>query len=102
MSNRPIHYEPHPVSRERKAEIIAAGFRIIDAKFKPKDESVRFAIETSHGVADVAGFTEWTPLTGVIEDMPADEIKALLTGKGVKFRANASRATLLALLTKEA
>ena len=30
---RPIWYEPHPVSPERKAEILAKGYRIIDAQF---------------------------------------------------------------------
>ena len=34
---RPIHYEPHPVTPERKAELVAQGFRIVDAKFAPKD-----------------------------------------------------------------
>ena len=33
-----IHYEPHPVSAERKAELRAQGFRIIDARFKPAEE----------------------------------------------------------------
>lgn len=36
MKTRPIHYEPHPVSRERKAELVAQGFAIIDIKFMPK------------------------------------------------------------------
>ena len=35
MNDRPIHYEPHPVSRERKAELKALGFNIIDIKFAP-------------------------------------------------------------------
>jgi hypothetical protein len=30
-----ICYEPHPVSAERKAELRAKGFKIIDAVFKP-------------------------------------------------------------------
>lgn len=30
-----IIYEPHPVTPERKAELRAQGFKIIDAKFKP-------------------------------------------------------------------
>lgn len=29
-------YEPHPVSPERKAELRAAGFKIIDAAFAPE------------------------------------------------------------------
>lgn len=34
-----IHYEKHPVSAERKAELRAQGLRIIDAKFAPKQET---------------------------------------------------------------
>ena len=30
-----IAYEPHPVSAARKAELRAAGFKILDARFKP-------------------------------------------------------------------
>lgn len=37
MSDRPIFYEPHPVSAERKAELRAQGFTIIDAIYKPAD-----------------------------------------------------------------
>jgi hypothetical protein len=116
MSNRPIHYEPHPVSRERKSEIIAAGFRIVDAKFKPKGTPVE-AVEderpadsdpgeqiddgqTLDPVADT--LPEPEPAPGMSEEpMSADELKAALTARGVKFRANASRATLEALLSKE-
>lgn len=36
--SRPIAYEPHPVTPERKAELRAAGFKIVDAAFKPADE----------------------------------------------------------------
>ena len=31
-----IAYEPHPVSPERKAELRAQGFKIIDARFAPQ------------------------------------------------------------------
>jgi len=31
-----IIYEPHPVSVERKKELISKGYKIIDSKFKPK------------------------------------------------------------------
>lgn len=34
-----IHYEKHPVSKERKAELRAKGLKIIDEKFKPKDDT---------------------------------------------------------------
>lgn len=33
-------YEPHPVSPERKAELLAQGFRIIDARFAPDGQKV--------------------------------------------------------------
>jgi hypothetical protein len=31
-----IHYEPHPVTPERKAELRAQGLKIIDAVFAPE------------------------------------------------------------------
>lgn len=34
---REIHYEPHPVTPERKAELMADGYRILDARFKPEE-----------------------------------------------------------------
>lgn len=34
----PIHYEPHPVSAERKAELREQGLTIVDARFAPADE----------------------------------------------------------------
>jgi hypothetical protein len=37
---KPIKYEPHPVSPERKAELIAAGFKIVDARFAPLGDVV--------------------------------------------------------------
>jgi hypothetical protein len=36
---KPIAYEPHPVNPERKAELLAAGFKIIDARFAPAGEA---------------------------------------------------------------
>lgn len=33
-------YEPHPVSPERKAELQAQGYRILDARFAPAGEKV--------------------------------------------------------------
>ena len=34
---RPVYYEPHPITPERKAELVAQGYRIMDAKFAPAD-----------------------------------------------------------------
>ena len=37
MADEKIIYEPHPVSAERKAELRAQGYKIIDAVFAPAD-----------------------------------------------------------------
>ena len=37
MDKRPIIYEVHPVTPERRADLIKAGYRIIDAIYAPKD-----------------------------------------------------------------
>lgn len=44
---KPVIYEPHPVTPERKAELKAQGFRIVDARFAPPEEAekVRDALE---------------------------------------------------------
>lgn len=34
-----IAYEPHPVSPERKAELVSNGFKVVDIRFKPSDAS---------------------------------------------------------------
>lgn len=34
---KPIHWADGPISAERKAELIAQGFKIVDARFKPAD-----------------------------------------------------------------
>jgi hypothetical protein len=45
--SRPIAYEPHPVTPERKAELIGQGFKIIDAAFRPADEPAAVAAPAS-------------------------------------------------------
>ena len=42
-----IAYEPHPVSPERKAELRAAGFKIVDAAFKPLGDDVAVGADAS-------------------------------------------------------
>lgn len=37
MAYKKIAYEPHPVSPERKRELNAQGFKIVDIAFKPAD-----------------------------------------------------------------
>jgi len=35
MKEKKVIYEPHPVSSERKAELIEKGYKIIDSIFEP-------------------------------------------------------------------
>lgn len=44
---KPIHYEPHPVSPERKAELIAQGVRIVDAAYKPAESAPDEAVSAT-------------------------------------------------------
>lgn len=75
---RPIVYEPHPVSRERKAELLAEGFRIVDAKYKPSAEDVPSAEDLSK--------------------LTVEKLKEMLDEAGVEYPADAKKADLLALL----
>ena len=74
MSNheRPIAWEKHPVSPERKAELRAKGFQIIDAAFMPdgyentvEDEALSDADERAELIAELrargADFDEALP-----------------------------------------
>lgn len=38
MQEKKVWYEQHPVAPERKAELVAAGYRILDVRFKPAGE----------------------------------------------------------------
>lgn len=48
-----ITYEPHPVAPERKAELRAQGFRIIDARFAPDDATSEEKPRTRRKTASV-------------------------------------------------
>lgn len=47
---REIVYEPHPVSIERKRELLASGFKIIDARFDPDRQEA--AADKAEGIKD--------------------------------------------------
>ena len=72
MTDEKIAYEPHPVSPERKAELRAAGFKIIDERFKPADDGkVPEADERAALIADLqARGVEFD------EAWPTDELRA--------------------------
>ena len=82
MKEREIWYEKHPVSPERKAELLAKGYRIIDAKYKPASAEAE-----AENPADTNG-------DGVINGA---EAKAALEAAGVKFHHRTGAAGLAAL-----
>ena len=81
MSERPIIYEPHPVTPERKAELLAQGYCIIDAKYRPADEQ-----------------QDDPPSASAPKQMKVDELRAELTARGIEFNEKAKKDDLLALL----
>lgn len=76
---RPIVYEPHPVSRERKAELLAEGFRIVDAKYRPSE-------------------AEDVPPANDLSKLTVESLKEMLDTAGIEYPADAKKADLLALL----
>nr|WP_309504292.1 hypothetical protein [uncultured Roseovarius sp.] len=67
---REIFYEPHPVSPERKAELIASGYKIRDAAYAPS------------GVVQAAKTEEFTPES--IDTMKRADVIELLEAHGVE------------------
>ncbi|MDJ1465662.1 hypothetical protein [Nitratireductor sp. GZWM139] len=59
-TERQIAYVKHPVSAKKKAELVAKGFRIIDARFKPKgaDEIEGGGQKIELGTDSGAGFSD--------------------------------------------
>lgn len=50
MADKPIVYEPHPISPERRAELLNAGYRIVDAVYAPTGaQPVKSVAELSVG-----------------------------------------------------
>ena len=86
MSDKQIWYEPHPVTPERKAELRAKGFTILDAAFMPAD----------HVQEDDAG--EKGDDSNGDGKLSVAEIRESLTKRGIQFNSNAKKADLLALL----
>lgn len=51
---REIIYEPHPVTPERKAELRAHGYKIIDAMFAPETVDVPMPVQIEVKVTEPA------------------------------------------------
>lgn len=72
---REIIYEPHPVSAERKAELQAKGYRIIDARFAPADAPV----------------AKVEPVAAPIATMPVEEVTEATEAPEPKKRGRPSK-----------
>lgn len=115
-----IAYEPHPVSAERKAELRAAGYTIIDEIYKPVESAV-----VQNDTGDQGGQGGNTPTSSGAEgggdgsdddekpdpdkansNNPADLTKKqlieALKNLGVTAPDNANKATLVELFNKAA
>ena len=66
-----IIYEPHPVTPERKAELIAQGYKIIDARFAPAQEDKPRPMQIEKNVVDAP---EAEPVA--VDDKPKRGLKA--------------------------
>lgn len=63
-----IAYEKHPVSPERKAELRAQGYKILDAIFKPADEPEDGELSAKELVALIAEMTDKEKLSEFLSD----------------------------------
>lgn len=107
-----IAYEVHPVTLERKKELRAQGYRILDARFAPKDDKAvgapgpELTVDQAREQLTALGI-EFGPrlqlpgLLKLLEEHEAAElegIKTRLTEKGVEHDENASLEDLTKLL----
>ena len=88
--DRPVFYEPHPVTAQRKAELRAAGVQIVDSVFKPEGYENPALLDAAPPKKDGA-----KPSNG----LKVDEIKAALETKGIAIPEGMTlKADLAALL----
>lgn len=76
-----IKYETHPVSPERKAELRAQGYRILDAKFAPKGQSQPTKVPSREDIDKMpkAEVVEWLEAHGVEEaEGKVGDLRAML------------------------
>ena len=76
-----IHYEPHPVSPERKAELRAMGVKIVDARFAPQGQPQMASMAVTRG--DIAAMTK-RDVVDLLEEHGADT-----SGKVAELRERA-------------
>ncbi|GAB2472116.1 hypothetical protein GCM10027082_24540 [Comamonas humi] len=85
MKEKQVWYEPHPVSPERKAELRAKGFQIIDVAFMPEG----YENPADEGEPEGAKKATVAELRAAAGKIPEDEERAMLIAalleQGVDF-----------------
>ena len=88
MTDKQIAYEPHPVLPERKAELTAAGFKIIDAVFAPKAEALNANGPTVEEYV-AAGYRAVNyPPSGYASRSTTEDIEAAIAAQGTGLGAD--------------
>lgn len=83
MSQEPkIKYEPHPVSPERKAELRAQGYKILDLRFAPA--GYKAVATPDQPAGHLVGSTE-----DGLEGLEIEELRILAQERGVTVHHNA-------------
>ena len=74
-----IIYEPHPVTPERKAELRAQGYKVMDARFDPSPKDDNPVEETGIDAMNKTQVREWLDEREIEHDgrASADELRAL-------------------------
>lgn len=78
-----VIYEPHPVSAERRQELIEQGYKIIDARFAPDD----YVPPDGSGTNGVS-----------YDDLTIADIKVALDEQGIEYSKSANKEELFKLL----
>lgn len=83
MNKEPnIKYEPHPVSPERKAELRARGYKIVDLRFAPAGYGASAKAGSHAGLAN-GGINDG------LDELDIDELRTLAQERGVNVHHNA-------------
>jgi hypothetical protein len=116
QQEREVWYEPHPVTPARKKELVAAGYRIVDARYAPpgwvRPGWVSPKREIDNEPAEVATTPEGAKALEAFAAFDADpanyepgvlvptsaELRATLDDAGVEYPKHAPKAKLLELV----
>lgn len=98
--DREIIYEPHPVSAERKRELIAAGYKIMDARFAPAGH---FLPDSEEALSEVTAEVEEVQAeSDGLDELDAEQLHALAKDRGVNVHHKAGADKVREVLRQQA